>query len=149
MTGAWKKGLRIAAAIAAAAILAAGILTSRGQKEELKVVDSRLIAPAEQGGIAAARPESGDPVNGPAVELYSRAGPAAAPEAEDDGLIDINSAGAEELETLPGIGPVKAAAIIAYREAYGGFVSIEEITEVKGIGPATLEKIRGLIKASQ
>ncbi len=136
MTGAGKKGLRIAAAIAAAAVLAAGILTSRGQKEELKVVDSKLISQASEDTISAPEP-------------LIRAGPEAATEAEDDGLIDINSAGAEELETLPGIGPVKAAAIIAYREAYGGFVSIEEITEVKGIGPATLEKIRGLIKVSQ
>jgi len=136
MTGVGKRGLRIAAVIAAAAILAAGIFVSRGQKEELKIVDSKLVSLAVE-----------DTKNAP--EPVSRAGPAAAPEAEDDGLIDINSAGAEELETLPGIGPVKAAAIIAYREAYGGFVSIEEITEVKGIGPATLEKIRGLIKASQ
>ena len=61
--------------------------------------------------------------------------------------IDINTAGAEELQTLPGIGPVKAQAIIEYRNAYGGFVSTEEIMEVRGIGPATYEKIKDRITA--
>ena len=62
-----------------------------------------------------------------------------------DGRININTAGAEELDRLPGIGPVKAKAIIDYRNAYGSFVSIEEIIEVKGIGPATYQKIKDLI----
>lgn len=67
-------------------------------------------------------------------------------EAEKDGKISINNATLEELMTLPHIGEVKGKAIIAYREEYGGFVSIEELTEVRGIGEATLEKLRDLIK---
>ena len=59
--------------------------------------------------------------------------------------VDINSADAEELQRLPGIGPVKAQAIIDYRNAYGGFVSVEEIMEVRGIGEATYEKIKDYI----
>ena len=59
--------------------------------------------------------------------------------------IDINTAGPEELMLLPGIGEVRAKAIIEYRQAYGGFVSIEEITEVSGIGNVTYENIKELI----
>ena len=60
-------------------------------------------------------------------------------------LIDINHASQEELMALPGIGEVKAKAIIEYRDAYGGFVSKEEIMEVKGIGQATYDRIKDLI----
>ena len=56
--------------------------------------------------------------------------------------ININTANQEELEILPGIGPAKAGDIISYREANGGFKSIEEIQNVKGIGEATFEKMR-------
>ena len=62
-----------------------------------------------------------------------------------DSRIDINTASEEELCTLKGIGPTKAAAIVAYRQSYGGFVCIEEIMEVKGIGEGTFEKIREFI----
>lgn len=57
-------------------------------------------------------------------------------------IISINSASASDFETLPGIGKVKAEAIIAYRDAHGGFTSLEEIKEVKGIGEKTFEEIR-------
>ncbi len=60
--------------------------------------------------------------------------------------VNINTADRALLETLPGIGPVKAQAIIDYREAYGGFVETGEIMEVRGIGPSTYEKIRDLIR---
>jgi competence protein ComEA len=60
-------------------------------------------------------------------------------------LVNINTAGSEELQLLPGIGPTRADQIIAFREKQGGFKSIEEILEVPGIGPATLEQIRLLI----
>ncbi len=65
--------------------------------------------------------------------------------ADDDGLLDINSASADKLEELPGIGEVLAQAIITYRETQGRFQSIEELTNVARSGPATLEKIRDLI----
>ncbi len=56
--------------------------------------------------------------------------------------VSLNSAGAAELETIPGVGPVTAAAILAYRDEAGPFTSIEQLMEVSGIGPATLESIR-------
>lgn len=70
------------------------------------------------------------------------------PAASQDNItaaIDINTAGVEELMLLPGIGEVRARAIIEYRELYGGFVSKEEITEVRGIGSSTYENIKDLI----
>lgn len=63
----------------------------------------------------------------------------------DPEMININTASAEELETLNGIGETKAAAIIQYRTENGGFRSIEEICRVKGIGDATFNKIRDKI----
>ena len=60
-------------------------------------------------------------------------------------LIDINTASQEELETLSGIGPVTALAIISYREAEGAFIIIEEIQKVDGIGPAKFDSIKDFI----
>lgn len=56
--------------------------------------------------------------------------------------IGLNTADQVTLELIPGIGPVTAAAIIAYREQAGSFTAIEELLEITGIGPATLESIR-------
>ncbi|MDX1437162.1 MAG: helix-hairpin-helix domain-containing protein [Anaerolineales bacterium] len=60
-------------------------------------------------------------------------------------LIEINKATQEELESLPGIGPATALKIISYREEHGPFTTIDEITRVSGIGPATFEEIKNLI----
>ena len=59
--------------------------------------------------------------------------------------ININTASFEQLKTLSGIGDVKARAIIDYREANGGFASIEELVNVKGIGSKTLDNLRDRI----
>ncbi len=63
------------------------------------------------------------------------------------GKININSASATELEALPGIGPVIAERIVAYREANGPFASVDDLINVSRIGPATLESIRELVEA--
>ncbi|HWQ03878.1 MAG TPA: helix-hairpin-helix domain-containing protein [Longilinea sp.] len=57
-------------------------------------------------------------------------------------IININTASAKELETLPGIGEVKANQIIAYRSQNGLFMSFEDLLNIPGIGPELLEKIR-------
>lgn len=61
------------------------------------------------------------------------------------GLVSLNSSDAPTLEMVPGIGPVKAAAIIEYRTQIGGFDSIEQLLEVDGIGPATLDALRSYL----
>lgn len=66
----------------------------------------------------------------------------------NDGLININTATQEELETLPGIGPAKAQAIIDHRQQNGDFAEIRDIQDVTGIGPATFESLRDLITIS-
>ena len=63
----------------------------------------------------------------------------------DGGLVNLNTASADVLSTLPGIGPGRAQAIVSYRQQNGPFASIEEITAVTGIGSGTYEKIRDLV----
>jgi competence protein ComEA len=60
--------------------------------------------------------------------------------------ININTANADELSKLKGIGKAKAAAIMEWRETNGKFSSLEDVDEVKGIGPALLEKNKALIR---
>jgi competence protein ComEA len=62
-----------------------------------------------------------------------------------DGRVNINTADAAALETLPGIGPALAQRILDYRQAHGPFTKIEDIMEVSGIGRATFEKLGDLI----
>lgn len=63
----------------------------------------------------------------------------------EQGLVDINTADEAALTTLQGIGESKARAILAYREAHGGFRSVEEIMEVEGIKENTFQKIKDQI----
>lgn len=58
-----------------------------------------------------------------------------------DAPVDLNTATAEQLDTLPDVGPVTAQSIIEWREENGGFTSVQELLEVDGIGPATLAKL--------
>jgi len=60
-------------------------------------------------------------------------------------LLNINTASAEELETLSGIGPQMAQRIIQYREEHGNFTSVDALTKVKGLGEKTLEKLKPFI----
>lgn len=69
-------------------------------------------------------------------------GQAQSGEVASSGGVSLNSADAAALESLPGVGPATAAAIIAHREATGGFASIEQLMDVKGIGPAKFESLR-------
>lgn len=66
----------------------------------------------------------------------------------DSALLDLNQATQSELETLPGIGASKAKAIIAYREQLSGYRSVDQLLEVKGIGPKLFERIASLVRIS-
>jgi competence protein ComEA len=61
-------------------------------------------------------------------------------------LINLNTATVEQLDTLPGVGPVRAAAIVAWRNANGKFTSVDQLGEVDGIGAGRLEKLRPLVR---
>jgi competence protein ComEA len=85
-------------------------------------------------------------VDGMKIEVLVRGTSPAATAAPGDtstpGPVSLNSADQVALETIPGVGPVTAAAILAYRDEAGPFTSIEQLLEVSGIGPATLESLR-------
>ena len=107
-----------------------------------------LSGRADRVGVnLAARVVDGGEVVVPARGRATRAGaadPAGAPaDAPDAPLqLDINTASAQELEQLDGVGPATAAKIVAYREQHGGFASLDELDEVSGIGEAKLAAIR-------
>ena len=62
--------------------------------------------------------------------------------------VNVNTATVDELTALPGIGEKRAQAILDMRKQKGGFKSVDELTEVKGIGPANLEKLRPYLRAN-
>lgn len=66
--------------------------------------------------------------------------------AKTSGVVNVNSAGPVELEQLPGVGPATAAKIVDYRNSSGRFRSIDQLLEVKGIGPKKLEKMRPFVR---
>jgi competence protein ComEA len=61
------------------------------------------------------------------------------------GPVDINAATADQLDVLPGVGPATAAAIVSYRTQHGPFQTVDQLADVRGIGPAKLDALRGLV----
>lgn len=78
----------------------------------------------------------------PPPEGSGGAGPGGQPAAP----VDLNTATAEQLDTLPGVGPATAQAILQFRTGRGRFRSVDDLLEVRGIGPAKLETLRPLVK---
>ncbi|MBU3823279.1 MAG: ComEA family DNA-binding protein [Candidatus Oceanisphaera merdipullorum] len=101
----------------------------------LLALSSPTLAQAPQG---ASQPKA--TTSKPASSSQAQAAPSAVITS-----ININTATAEQFTQLSGIGANKAAAIIAYREKNGPFTSVEDLTKVSGIGPATIEKNRHLL----
>jgi competence protein ComEA len=93
--------------------------------------------PAAMGSSISSGPAGAAPTDAPSTD-----GKTSTP----GGLVDLNTATVEELDTLPGIGPVTAAAIVAWRDANGRFTSVDQLGDVDGIGPARLEKLRTLVR---
>ena len=61
--------------------------------------------------------------------------------------MDLNAATAAELDALPGVGPGLAARIVAKRDSLNGFEKVEDLQKVRGIGPATLERLRPFFRS--
>ena len=61
------------------------------------------------------------------------------------GPVDLNRATIDELDSLPGVGPATAAAIVSYREQHGPYGRVDDLAQVRGIGAAKLEALRGLV----
>jgi competence protein ComEA len=119
-----REGSRVATAVSRA-----GGATRRAQLELVNL--AALVSDGEQ--IVVPRRGVGGVVGAPA-------GGAAA-----GGPVHLNSATLEQLDALPGIGPVTAEKILAYRQEHGAFGSVDELDAVPGIGPARLEQLRDLV----
>jgi len=105
-----------------------------------------FLAEADRTGLNLAAPlEDGQQLQIPFLAGAEPVGAARVDEPAALDLIDINTADAETLSTLPGIGPTLAQRIVEYRETWGDFYYIEDIMNVEGIGPSTFENIKDLI----
>jgi competence protein ComEA len=120
------------------AVVAAGGTASEADVEQLNLAarlsDGERIYVPKKGEVPPAVSSAPAPGSG------TKAGAAPA------GPVDLNTATAEQLEALPGVGPATSKAILAYRASHGRFRSVTELLEVPGIGPAKLEALRPLVK---
>ncbi len=133
---------------AAALIFCAGFFTGRGARRDVKVQleepsqteePSALEEPSAPEEPSVTREPSGPDTKAPPVSDGDASG------AAETARININTASAEELMLLPGIGAARAQAIIDYREACGGFASVEELMEVSGIGQKIYDGLKDCI----
>jgi competence protein ComEA len=92
-----------------------------------------LAAPVADG-MQVVVPRRGAPVAGAAGAGGGAAGP-----------VSLSAATVEQLDALPGVGPVTAQKIVAYREKHGPFRSLEALDAIPGIGPARIEQLRDLV----
>jgi competence protein ComEA len=118
------RGSRIDDAIAAAGGPAASAQLDAVNLAAPLADGEQIVVPVRAAGGAAAVPSSPGSAAGP---------------------LDLNSATAEQLEALPGIGPVTAQKILDYRQAHGPFHSLAELEAVPGIGPGRLAQLKGLV----
>ncbi|KUL46331.1 ABC transporter substrate-binding protein [Streptomyces violaceusniger] len=148
-------GARVADALEAAGGVRPGADLSGLNRARPLVDGEQIVVGAPAGGPpapgAAAGPAAGAPnaPNGPntpgdpnvANGANAPAGPGA-----PGGSVSLNSATAEQLDTLPGVGPVLARHILDYRSRHGGFRSIDELREVNGIGERRFADLRPLVR---
>lgn len=131
----------------AAARIADALAAAGGPVAGADVDRLNLAAPAVDGGRVYV------PLVGQAEPVVAAGAPsasadtAAAGSASQLGPVDLNSATAEQLDVLPGVGPATAAAIVAHRDENGPFLGVDELQDVRGIGPAKFEALRDLVVA--
>lgn len=138
-------GTRIEDALAAAGG-AAPAAQLDGINLAAKLTDEQLLEiPSRTSSIAPLI--SSETQKAPAIgEAKKASSSASKPKPSSTSIVSINSATMEQLDTLPGVGPAIAKRIIEFRKAHNGFRSVEDLLEVKGIGPKTLEKMRSRIR---
>lgn len=129
-------GARVADALEAAGGVRPGTDVS-GLNRARRVVDGEQIVAGGASPGSGARPGAG----GAGTGADQSGGPAAGG-AQSRGLVSLSSATTEQLETLPGVGPVLAQHIVEYREEHGGFTSLDQLKEVNGIGDRRFADIR-------
>jgi competence protein ComEA len=100
-----------------------------------------LAAPVTDGDRVAV-PTAGEAASGSAGHTRAASSP---DDGEVPGPLDVNAATVAELETLPGIGPATAAAIVEHRAQNGPFASVDDLDAVPGIGTAKLAAVRDLV----
>jgi competence protein ComEA len=121
----------------------ADAIDSAGGPLRVADLDSINLAQVVVDAMKVEVPRRGEAVSAPSLPGATPGLSAGGTQAS--GVVSINSADLAELETIPGIGPVKAGAILQYRDEVGGFSSVGELLDVTGIGPATLESIRAYV----
>ena len=101
---------------------------------------------ADRVGVNLAAPVSdGQQVLGPRRGTAGGAGAAVSGGSASSGPVSLTSATMEQLDALPGVGPVTAQKIIDYRTQHGSFHSVDELDAISGIGPARIADLRGLV----
>lgn len=110
-------------------------IDAAGGPQEDAVLDALNLAEPVHDAMRIYVPAEDEVTGGSGLGI-SAAGSAGSP------LIDVNRASVDQLQALPGVGPVLAARIVAYRESHGPFRSVEDLLGVSGIGPKSLEQLR-------
>ena len=136
---------------AAGAVVAPGVYRLPNDAWVIDLIDAAggLAPGADPNRLAlAAKVSDGERVYVPLVgePLQAVVAGSGAPGAKDAGPVDLNTATESDLDALPGIGPATATAIIAHRDRNGPFTSVDQLLEVRGIGPAKLEQLEGLVR---
>lgn len=121
-----------------------GLNMARRVADGEQIIVGMAAAPGEPAALGSSV-APGDEAPAAAPSGGGAATPAPGSDATADASINLNTATVDELDTLPGIGPVTAAAIVAWRDSNGAFDSVDQLLEVDGIGPARLDKLRNRV----
>lgn len=145
------------ATLAPGSRIADALTAAGGALDGADTVGLNLARPLVDGEqiVVGLAPPTGLPVLGSSVGAVApvpeapatRTAPTAAgPEPQSGEPVNLNTATVEQLDALPGVGPVTAAAIVAWRDNHGKFTHVDQLGDVDGIGPARLEKLRALVR---